>query len=112
MGGPEGTFGKGIRAETVLIGDHHEFVIGFFGNAAQAGNGPGQKFQFFQGIDLLVAFGLHDDRAVAVYEEYFFHANRKCVVGVMATKVVNIPTNVVLNGDKILDSVCLPYDPT
>ena len=71
LGRPEGAFGKGRRAQAVLVGGHYQLVAQAH-EGLQAGDGAGYEFHFFQGIDLLVG-GLTQERAVTVNEDGFFH---------------------------------------
>ena len=63
--GPEGVFGKGIGAKTVLVAYHDEKEVGFFAEKRQPSEDAGLEPYLLQGIYLLVV-RLFDECAVAV----------------------------------------------
>src|SRR5690606_40688660 len=65
-------FRKAFSAESVLIGDHHQFKVGFPGDTSKPGEHPWIEFQFFKAVNLFVG-RLDDERAVAIYKKYFLH---------------------------------------
>ena len=54
VGRPEILFGKSICTQAVLVGDHHEFIIEFPGNAGQVLENFWIKLHLFEGVHLLV----------------------------------------------------------
>jgi len=68
---PEVFLRPGCRSKTILVGNHHKFEFQFAGNSSEPGDKPRQEAKFLEAVNFLI-FGLVNQRAVAVNEEYFF----------------------------------------
>ena len=64
---PKGVLWKNIGPQSILIGNHHQFIIQFLGNLAQIGKGFGVKNHFFKGVYLLI-YSLFNDGSVPIYK--------------------------------------------
>ncbi len=65
--GPEVGFGIALRAQSVLVAHHHQFIIGVLAQETECRDYTGQKLELLVTVYLFVG-GFHQDGAVAVYE--------------------------------------------
>ena len=68
LGWPEVLFWKRIGSQSILVAHQHQFVVTFFRDFAEVGDGFGDKLEFLQTINLKICRWLFDEGAISIYK--------------------------------------------